>query len=113
MDAQRAAVKFPPERMHLVHEELEALHLDFRAGKSVENDAIAVLGLEEPVEKEIHHLAVADQAASILIAPRLRRVEEGADDDRSAGEAPGLGDKTGVRALAGARRSSKKDYLLR
>ena len=87
---------------HGVVEQLQALHLHLRAREAVDDDAVVVLRLEEFLEQQADHLAVADHLAGVLDRHRLRAGEQAADDDRRGGDVAGLGDERRVGALAGA-----------
>ncbi len=112
MDAQRRVVKLAAQRVQAVDQQLEALDLHLRAGEAVEDDAVAVGGLDELEEEQAHDLAVAHHVARVLDALGLGRVEQGADHDGFAGEPARLEDERGVRALARAGRAAEQDDFL-
>jgi hypothetical protein len=64
MDAQRRVVELAAEGVEAIDEELEALDLDGGAGEAVEDDAVAIGGLDEAAKEEAHDLAIA--AAGII-----------------------------------------------
>jgi hypothetical protein len=79
----------------------------------VDNHAVVIFGAQQLAQQQPDHFAVAHQVARVLERPRLVRVEQRADDDRTAREAACLGDKGGVGALPRAGRAAQQDDLLR
>ena len=112
MDAERSAEEFPPQGLHLVHEQLQTLDLHMGPGEAVENDAIAIRGLHQFAKEQSDHLAVAHHAPGVLQPLGVGRVQQRADDNGRAGQAAGLGDEVRVGALAGPGRAAQQDDLL-
>ena len=112
MDAQGRVVKLAAQGVHAIHEELETLDLHLGAGEAIEDDAVAVNGIDEAAEEQAHDLAVADHVAGVFDGAGLGRIEQSADDDGLAGETAGAIDEGGVGAFAGAGSAAEEDDLL-
>jgi len=76
VDHLRGAGELPPQRDHLVEEQLEALYLHLRAREAVEQRAVLLLRLKQLAQQDADHLPVPDHAAACLDGARLRCVKE-------------------------------------
>ncbi len=109
MDGQGSAFKGVTEALHSFHEKFQALDLNFGAGKTVEDDAIAVLSFEQFAQQQPNHFAITDHSTGVFDSACFRCVEQGADHDGIRCEAARLCDEGGVRALAGAGCAPEQD----
>src|SRR6266850_2350257 len=113
MDTERSVIELAPQRVHLVHEPFQALDLHMRSGKAVENHAMVIFLSQQAPQHQAHDLTVPDHVAHVLQGLRLRRVQQRADDDRRARQAPRLRDESSVGALARTWRAAEKNDLFR
>ena len=112
VDHLRGAGELPPQRDHLVEEQLEALDLHLGAREAVEQRAVLLLGLKQLAQEDADHLPVPDHAAARLDGARLRGVKELGNHDGRRLDAAHLADEVRVGAFARARRPPEQDQLL-
>src|SRR5271165_2841810 len=72
VDHLRGAGELPPQRDHLVEDQLEALNLHLRSREAVQQRAVLLLGLKELAQQDADNLPVPDHAATRLDGARLR-----------------------------------------
>ncbi len=112
VDHLRGSGELPPQRDHLVEEQLEALYLHLRAREAVEQRAVLLLRLKQLAQQDADHLPVPDHAAACLDGARLRCVKELRNHDGRRLDAAHLADEIRVGAFARARRPPEQDQLL-
>lgn len=112
MHGQRRVVKLAMQLVDLVDQQFHALDLHLGSGEAVEDGAIEEFGAQHMTQENANDFAVAHHVARVNESPRLRALQQIADDDRRTGESAGLHDKLGVRSFARTGRAAQQNDLL-